>query len=309
MGIRMAVLTALRSFSAGLRRSWPLRLDVGGVWFTFAAEQDLNNFLMSRIEVPAPAIEELASLEARAMQRELRHTRRSHQNAVDILVRAMETGTKLRHLWGILDVSKVPDELDWPAVLFAIGNADNISDSALRSALTNYIHYLESRREILDSISREGRRIERKNGAGPVVPDAMRPGSHTNSHFNTRRNVTYARLPRRRAVNVDLNTNSRVTVYMARNRFLLNLAGDEAMLVEDNGTRHPLKIGRNTVGRSAECDVRVSSSQSDVSRQHLLIELTDGHHLRLTDLSSRGTYLSPELLERMDTGTTSRHMH
>ncbi len=305
------MLTALRSFTHGLRRTWPLRLEIRGQWQLFGSEQDYDRFLTSRIEVSAESIETLAQLDGHGVQRQLRHTRRSHKNSVDILVRAMETRARLRHLWGMLDVDKVPDEHDWPSILFAAGSADRISDTALRLTLTHYIHYLESRRDILETIGREWRAGVRESGSPrPVMPRAMRADVvPPSSRFTTRLNQLYARLPRRRAVNLDLNTHPDITVYLARNRFVLKFAEGHVMLQQPEGISYELRPGRTMVGRSAQCEVCLDSASGDISRQHLLIEMTVNHHLRLTDLSSRGTYLPPELLERLDTGTKSNRMH
>ena len=305
------MLTALRSFTQGLRRTWPLRLELRGQWQVFADEQELDRFLSSRIEVPADRIEELAGLDAHGVARQLRHTRRSHKNAVDMLVRAMETRSKLRHLWGMLDVDKVPDEHDWPTILFAVGSTDRISDSALRQTLTYYIHYLESRRDILETLSRESRANGRGSGSlSPVVPHAMRSDAMPpSSRFTTRLNQLYARLPRRRAVNLDLNAHAEIILYLARNRFTLRLQEGQVVLQQQDGVSYEVRPGRTMLGRSAQCEICLDSASGDISRQHLLMEMTVNHHLRLTDLSSRGTYLPPELLEKLDTGTKSNRVH
>src|SRR5579859_866186 len=229
----MTMRTAIRVLASGLRRAWPLRLDIGGNWQTFLSEEQFSGYLAERIEMSASRIEDLTALDGHGVQRELRHTRRSHQNSVDILVRAMETHTRLRYLWGLLDVSKVPDEHDWPSILFAAGNADNISEPALRLTLTHYVHYLEARREILESMGREWRSAVLRGGpARPVTPKAMRSDSDPSpiSRFTTRRNQLYARLPRRRAVNVDLNSRGQVTLYLARNRFVIRLEDGQVIL-------------------------------------------------------------------------------
>ena len=306
------MLTALRSFTHGLRRAWPLRLELRGQWQVFADEQEYDRFLSSRIEVPAECIERLADLDSHGVQRQLRHTRRSHKNSVDILVRALETRQRLRHLWGMLDVDKVPDEQDWPSILFAVGSSDRISDSALRLTLTHYIHYLESRRDILETLGREYRASLASSGGvpRPVMPRAMRSEAvPPSSRFTTRLNQLYARLPRRRAVNLDLNTHPEIIVYLARNRFTLRLVEGQVVLQQQDGVSYEVRPGRTMVGRSAQCDICLDSASGDISRQHLLIEMTVEHHLRLTDLSSRGTYLPPELLEKVDTGTKSSRVH
>lgn len=307
------MLTVLRSFASGLRRPWPLRIEAGGQHYTFEDERDFERFLRDRIDLPSEVIERLASLDGHGVARELRHTRRSHKNAVDIMVRAMETRTRLRYLWGILDADKVPDEHDWPAILFAVGSADRVSEPALRLTVTNYIHYLESRREILESLSREFRSSGGRPALSqrPVVPDAMRSADAAPSsmRFTTRRNQLYARLPRRRAVNLDLNRHPSTILYLARNPFVLKLEEGRALLQQQDGVTYNLKPGHNMVGRSSNCEICIDSGHSDISRQHLLIEMTVEHHLRLTDISSRGTYLPPDLLDRMDTGTKSNRVH
>ena len=308
----MTMRTAIRVLASGLRRAWPLRLDIGGNWQTFLSEEQFSSYLAERIEMSASRMEDLTALDGHGVQRELRHTRRSHQNSVDILVRAMETHTRLRYLWGLLDVSKVPDEHDWPSILFAVGSADNVSEPALRLTLTHYVHYLEARREILESMGREWRSAALRGGpARPVTPKAMHADLDPSpvSRFTTRRNQLYARLPRRRAVNVDLNARRQVTLYLARNRFIIRLEEGQVILQTQDGTNHALKIGRNMVGRSSQCEVCVDSGHSDISRQHLLIEVTEEGHARLTDLSSRGTYMPPDMLDRMDSSTTSRRVH
>ncbi|HET7174901.1 MAG TPA: FHA domain-containing protein [Gammaproteobacteria bacterium] len=305
----MTVRTAIRVFAAGLRRAWPLRLDIGGNWQTFVSEEQYSSFLAERIEMNAGRIEDLASLDGHGVQRELRHTRRSHQNAVDILVRSMETRTRLRYLWGLLDVSKVPDEHDWQSILFAAGSADNISDSALRLTLTHYVHYLEARREILESMGREWRSAAMRGSGKPVVPNGMRQDMAPISRFTTRRNQLYARLPRRRAVNLDMNARREAVVYLARNRVVLKLEGARVVLQQQDGTAHLLRVGRNMVGRSAQCEVCMDAGHSDISRQHLLIEVAEGNQLRLTDLSSRGTYMPPDMLDRLDSNSTSQRVH
>ena len=87
----MTMRTAIRVIASGLRRAWPLRLDIGGNWQVFQNERQFSEFLAERIEMSAGRIEDLTAMDGHGVQRELRHTRRSHQNSVDILVRAMET--------------------------------------------------------------------------------------------------------------------------------------------------------------------------------------------------------------------------
>lgn len=53
-----------------------------------------------------------------------------------------------------------------------------------------------------------------------------------------------------------------------------------------------LETGRATVGRDPSCDIVLDQRWPDVSRHHLVIELTQDHRLILTDVSSYGTLVT-----------------
>ncbi|MGH7485503.1 MAG: FHA domain-containing protein, partial [bacterium] len=230
-----------------------------------------------------------------ALTREVRHVSRAYKNAVDIMVRAAETGQSVMRLWRQLDISRVPDDHDWPSILFAIGNADRFPDGFHRVALAHYIRYLDARRNLVDSLQHESRKME-SMGNRPVVPASMRGLMGEEPRFTTTRHSVYARLPRRRSITVSFDTQPNLTLYLARNRFLLRQDSGSVQLLGQDGAAYPLHSGRNTIGRSSQCDIRVETSQSDISREHLLIEIDVDGHVSLTDLSSRGTYVAPELL-------------
>ena len=66
---------------------------------------------------------------------------------------------------------------------------------------------------------------------------------------------------------------------------------------DDDDVSTTLRRGKNIVGRDASCDVLMNSAYREVSRKHLIIEVAEPNLVRLTDISSHGTFLSPRLLE------------
>ncbi len=61
-----------------------------------------------------------------------------------------------------------------------------------------------------------------------------------------------------------------------------------------------LRDGRNLIGREPSGDIVIESRWSDVSRRHLMIDVTDLGRLILTDLSSFGTFVAHEAIEDND---------
>lgn len=272
-----------------------LTIEIAGCPQTFDDLDAFVEFLDLRLEVPAATVKQMATLDEHALGREARRVSRSFKNAVDVMVRAAETGQSVIRLWRQLDISRVPDDHDWPSILFAVGNADPLPDGYHRTALAHYIRYLDARRNVIDSLQYELRKVDLV-GNQPVVPMSMRGLLEEEPRLTTTRHSVYARLPRRRSIEINLATQPDLTLYLARNRFLLHQSAGVLQLLGQNGTTYPLHSGRNTVGRSSSCDVRLEMSQSDISREHLVIEVDSDGRVSLTDVSSRGTYVPPEIL-------------
>ena len=86
---------------------------------------------------------------------------------------------------------------------------------------------------------------------------------------------------------------SGMRIWLASRAFVI-APGGPPRLVDPEGAGHALRDGRNLVGRAAFADVVVDSGYQDVSRSHAIIDVEDGRPVALTDLSSSGTYVTPE---------------
>lgn len=287
-------MSAVKHIVAALRgRS--LRLRVGDTSETFASPDELGHFLKSRLTVPDERMQEFAKFDERAIQREARKMLQAHQNVMDVMVSAKETGESLNNLWRRLDISKVPDDHDWPSILFAIGNDARIAQGYQREALSQYLQFLDNRRDALDSFRPHQERRkggERSRTAAPPKDQADDLGPLPSEAL-----AGYTRLPHCHVVELNLEDKPDITVFLGTNRYHLSKRGEALTLTEDKaGDSYPLKPGRNTVGRSSQCDVHLGNHASDVSRQHLIVDVSGNHSVNLMDVSSRGTYVRPEKL-------------
>lgn len=298
-------MASVRHMVAALRGR-ALKLRVGATRVAFGSPQELAQFLSTRVTVPDERMQEFAKYDARALQREARKMLQAHQNVMDIMVAAKEAGEPLGSLWRRLDISKVPDDHDWPSILFELGNNPHIIEAYRREALSQYSRFVDVRRDALERFRPHpaNQRVDEsaRSAAPPKVAAEAKPAGTADVLQG------YARLPHSHAVEIDWEDEPDITVFLGTNRYHLSRRGETLSLREDQaGETYRLKPGRNTVGRSSQCDVRLGNGINDISRQHLIVEVNTEQQVQLTDVSSRGTYVRAERLaaDRGDTITGS----
>ena len=103
------------------------------------------------------------------------------------------------------------------------------------------------------------------------------------------------RLPRGKTFPLREGRDVSFELWLGKRRFRVETwAG--ATLVDERGAELRLSEGRNLVGRGLYNDVIVDAEFTDISRRHLILDLTGGIPSAITDLSSRGTFLSRTLV-------------
>jgi len=296
-------MSAIKHLMASLRRR-SLRIRVGDVSEAFASPDEFVEFLSTRLSVPNESMERFVHMDGRALQREARKMLHAYQNVIDIMANSKQTGESLTSLWRRLDISKVPDDHDWPSILFALGAMEHVAEDYQREALSYYVRFLEGRRQAIDSFRDHSKQ---DGGSESSLTSMPRNGAMKEVPVSPDMALDrYSRLPHCHTVEVDLEEKPDITVFLGTNRYRLTKHGEILTLKESGAVRtYLLKPGRNTVGRSSQCDIHLDSHQGDISRQHLIVEINMGRRVSLMDVSSRGTYMRPELVgeSRSDAGT------
>lgn len=273
-------MDAVRHLLAALRRR-TLTLRVDGVKHVFASADEFAEFLRPRTRVPEERLREFGDYDERALKREARRMLHAHQNVMNLMVSAKETGEPFLAVWRHLDISKVPDDHDWPSILFALGKEEGAADMYRREALTQYQSFLEKRRNALDGFRK---------------PEAVSAEAEVADESQARDTLRgYSRLPHCRSVEVNMGEQGDVTVFLGANRY--HISRHQGVVAFEEGAKgepQVLKPGRNTVGRSSQCSVHLEDELRDISRQHLIVEVGDNRRVSLMDVSSRGTYMREE---------------
>ena len=104
-------------------------------------------------------------------------------------------------------------------------------------------------------------------------------------------------LPKGETVEVEVEPNGEVPIALVKQQCKL-VARNDLLLVGDQGKATKIPFGRSTLGRDVECDIPMQPGYRDISRKHLIIDQFSNRGLRLTDVSSLGTFIPPNWLRR-----------
>ncbi len=286
------------------RRTSPrsLTLEIEDRVLSFPTLAEFEFALASRTEVPTPKITSLVRLSDEALNDEARAIKKVEMHFVDLVTANMEDPAMLgRDLQG-LDIKLFSQDHQWRSIMSALRGQESDYDDYKKLALVKYMQYLSARQEIVKSISAE--RQQRVRVPFPEEPEAQvadQPLRDTvgfelaADEGKTARSDGFTRLPKGEAVAIRLQAGQTLDLSLAGHRFRL-LEGSPLRLVGENGDQHTLQQGKNLIGRELGNHVVVDSSYRDVSRKHLLIDFADPRTVRLTDVSSQGTFVRADAL-------------
>lgn len=280
-----------------------LEFTVEGQLFHFQTPTELGLALAPRTEVAASLLRQVARMSEDELRDDLNLTRAVHKKLTHMLLRAMETGVTLAQVWREIDLSKIYEEHQWQPILYALSDPQAASDAYRQTALVKYLQYLKNRRDTLQDLQRERGRAQ-ANGPVDHAPSRAMPAPSALvddlTYTSMQRSDEYSRLPPRHPVELTLTPGEPITLFLAHRRMRLTVNEEGAVLTDDSGLTVPVHEGRLVIGRSNDCDVVLRDAPADVSRKHLMIEA--GHHeVRLTDLSSHGTYVPKRVLTNIQT--------
>ncbi len=277
-------------------------LQVGPELLRFETEEEFKAFLKSRANVSAETLSQLKELPEDRLDRYLQRNERIYKHTLGLLLQVVEHGTPVDVLWRELDISELPDEQHWPALLFAVSSNPDLADATKRESIERFVEFLRARKALLTKLielagatrihrhqaTAEFEAVDNLPPADDEIPDELTGAAMT-------RGRNYRRIPTGQEIALDLADDDRVNLYLSRWKVSLLMRGG-AMFVEEDGNVVPLRRGENTIGRSASCDIPVADAPLDVSRKHAVIVWLDGGKLLLRDVSSKGTWLPQDLI-------------
>jgi len=282
--------------------SGPLKLELDGRTLQFATLDDFAFSLSGRAQIAADRVADLMQLSPNELRQEATRIRDSERCFVDLLADALKTPGAVGELLRGIDGSFIAEDNQWRAIIAALIDEKPGFDEYKHLALVKYMQYLAARRDIVKSIY-----AQRFGAQEPLAAPEPAGNSGTKSTSIIEEDaepdtessqIRFQRLPRGETVSVRLPDAGGLSILLSRHKFQLFAAGTPR-LTDDNGANYPLKAGVNVIGRHPENDIVVGGWYRDVSRKHLMVDAS-GDELRLTDLSTHGTFLPGRLLGNAD---------
>ncbi len=287
-----------RFFSSGVE------LDLGAGSLKVRTTRELDLALSGKTSLSSLKVTALGGLADDALLREADAYNRMEQRIVRVLSQPPGTGNGLSDFLAELDLSLVTEDNDWRAILRSVKILDGARDDYKRTALLKYMDYLSSGQEFVRTI-RSNRRHQHPASNGEDsgahrTPSDLSPRqalifdlpdlAGTGDTQGDPEKEEFNRLPKGETLEVEFAAHQSLGLMMARYKFTI-VAGSPFLLLDDNGNDLRLRSGKNIVGRSAQCDVAVDPIYRAVSRKHVIVEANGGGVVKLTDISTLGTFV------------------
>ena len=112
----------------------------------------------------------------------------------------------------------------------------------------------------------------------------------------TKEGAEFSRLPKGETLEVELEPNTTFSLRLAKSVCGIVHRG-RLIFLDDKGQETSLREGKNIIGRDAGADIIMDPNLRDVSRKHLIVESDGSKIVRVTDISSHGTWVDPKYLD------------
>ncbi|MEE9266451.1 MAG: FHA domain-containing protein, partial [Gammaproteobacteria bacterium] len=206
---------------------------------------------------------------------------------------------------------------DWRDIVQALCEHGPEYDDFKNIALVKYMQYLASRQAVLRSIYLEkvqgGLELQspkpEEQSAGESMLANLLPisyketalfdldqggGGGTGGDDDDGGTQTLKPVPRGETICIRFIDGRELDVKLASHRYKL-FPGKHFCLVDDaSGVTHLLRSGRNVIGRHSGNEVVIDPAYLAISRKHVIIEPISENAALLTDISSHGTFVTPQ---------------
>lgn len=282
--------------------SGALALELGEATLEFGSPREFEFALAGRTGLSSRKLAAVLDMSDEALLREAEGIRQTEQRFVDVLSESMDGRNDIGAFLLDLDLAAVSQDNDWRAIVFALNHHDAAHEEYKKVALVKYLQYLTSRQEVLNAVYAQRQQVRKEGEAEHAAEGQGKQKMRDTLLFDLpghggSSEEEFTRLPKGESVEVPLRPKQSVALLLARHRFdVVNDGGFH--LLDESGEEAALHPGKNLVGRDASSDVVIDGDYRDVSRKHLIIEIEGETVLRLTDISSLGSFVPPEFLER-----------
>ncbi len=273
--------------------------------------QEFEEELAQRTKVPPERIVEFLSCSNSELESQARVIEDLESRFTTLLERCAANPDNIGPYMRALDPKSFSRDHGWRALVQTLNEEMRGADEFKRALLSKYLEYLSFRKELLHFIcSRRtnpaqlqavSMNVAELLGDNPAVPAGAMKETDA---FGMTRSVcmpmasdNYVKLPDKETVEFTVGAGETMEVFLASHRFEIS-GGPDASLIDEQGMSYPLPEGRVSVGRHIDNDIMLDPRYQEVSRFHVIVDREDPDIIRLTDLSSFGTFVQAGRLLR-----------
>ena len=274
-------------------------MTVDGSALHFGSVEAFSFALQGRAGIPFQRLNALLGQSNSSLLRQAEEDRRVRRRLENALFQGDSDGPNVSAFLASFDARLFSEDCGWRVIFSAFETLDPTADPFKKTALEKYCEFLTAREETTRAIfgSRRGARstpearTDSRTRSSEALKDTwvLGPAAENGEARQLRR------LSKGKPLEVDLRAHSDVVLALVKH-FCRLQAGPPPLFIDAQGRVTPLLSPKLIVGRDSRADIRILSDRRDISRRHLIIENLGGFRLRLTDLSSLGTFVPPELM-------------
>lgn len=289
-------------FKRPATESEELTLKVGANTYVFPSPAELEFALSGRICVPAAKIAALVDVRDESLLEEAAAIKQAERRFADALSGVLATPADINNVLKEVDLALISQDNDWRAIISALMAVPAGFEQFKKIALVKYMQYLVSRQEIVKGLH-EHRQIHKSTPKGPPPARSSEESLKETAIFEMTRfaksgkeDADFSRLPKGETLEVKLEGKTAFRLMLAKNPCGIINKG-RLIFIDNKGQETTLRDGKNVIGRDAGADVVMDASLMDVSRKHLIVDSDGSDTVRLTDISSHGTWVDPRYLD------------
>ena len=269
--------------------------------------EDLKSFegiLRIRTERSADDMVEFMSVDEKEIRDATASVTQTLKRFAKAIVDSMEDPSSVNNFLRELDLKLIAKDHDWREIFAGIAEKGDGYEPHKRVLIVKYLQYLSTRKRLLAHVLACRSALDDTGEHARYTPDsATGRGVREPEDLLDTASLSFAvpeefeRLQTGETVQLDLPQSGTVDLMLAKHTFRLS-ASDGLKLVSPDGTEQTLQAGRTMVGRHPECDVVTDRNFRDVSRVHVILEWNQEPRVRVTDLSTLGTFIPTRAISK-----------
>jgi hypothetical protein len=279
-----------------------LTLKVRDHHYTFNTPAEFEFALAGRTCVPSAKIAALADVRDEDLLKEASDIKKAERRLADSLSSVLEDSSRINDVLKEIDLTLISNDNDWRTIISVLMAVPASYERYKKIALVKYMQYLVSRQEIVIDLhlhrqihkDKESKHVDGAEGEAGLKETAIL--GHSTFKTACGEKAEYERLPKGETLELSLDPKEIFTFFVARHQCAIVMR-DRLYFIDADGRETSLRSGKNIVGRDLAADIVMEAKMRDISRKHLVIESEGTEIVRVTDISSHGTWVHPRYLE------------